>query len=182
MFCVFPPRRPLPHLGERGCKAREVVAAGGLAGHVPGTRGKVDDMHPTTVGPARSLEPPLATRNVGQCHRHLAPLLSSTGWSTPLTTSHGHCLSLCAYVSLYVRTDVCTSRVRYILAIIPTEIQYHRQPQKEKPGRPGRAVAFLPDGGMRAGVLAEGSPTTPKACAGSQSQPTHLSTLPSYIP
>lgn len=61
------------------------------------------------------------------------------------------------------------SRVRYL--IIPTEIQYRRQPQKQKPGRPGRAVAFS-QMGMRAGVLAEGSPTTPKACAGSQ--PTHL--------
>lgn len=52
------------------------------------------------------------------------------------------------------------SRVRYL--IIPTEIQYHRQPQNEKPGRPGRAVA-VSQMGMRAGVLAEGSPTTPKA-------------------
>lgn len=100
VFGVFPPRRPLPHLGERGARCKRLSRLG-LAGHVPGTGGKVDSIHPTTVGPARSLEPPLATRNVGQCHRHRAPLLSSTGWSTPLTTSRGRGLYV-RYVSLYV--------------------------------------------------------------------------------
>lgn len=108
----------------------------GLACHVSGTRGKVHDMHPTTVGPARSLEPPLATRNVGQCHRHLLVSFHQLGDPLRSLPTCNACMYGCIHIRMYSRVHM----VRYIATI--AEIQYPRQPQKnEKPDRPGRAVA-----------------------------------------
>lgn len=60
VLCAFPPQRPCPISVSKVRRARERSRLG-LAGHVAGTTGKVYDTHPTTVGPARSLEPPLAS-------------------------------------------------------------------------------------------------------------------------
>lgn len=75
VFCVFPPRRPLPHLGERGRGARCArLSRLGLAGHVPATRGKVYDIphHRWTGSFAR------ASTSYSQCRA-----VSSTSCSSP---------------------------------------------------------------------------------------------------
>lgn len=84
VFCVFPPRPPLPHLGERGCKVREACRGWGLGGHVSGTRDKSTrhaPHHRWTGSFAR------ASTSYSQCRAVSSTstrLPSSTGRPTPL--------------------------------------------------------------------------------------------------
>lgn len=146
-FACFHRDRLCPISVSEVARCERLVAAGGWAGMYPVQEAKVHDMHPTTVGPARSLEPPLATRNVGQCHRRLLVSLHQLGGPlhSPLIPPAIACMG-----RMYLRGEVqrCMVQSHHLGNTVPSSAT-KRETRSTRTRR-----GFLPDGqaGWRAGV------------------------------
>lgn len=155
VFCVFPPRPPLPHLGERGARCERLVAAGVER---PCSRYKGQSIrhaphHRWTGSFAR------ASTSYSQCRA-----VSST--STPLPSSTVRPTPFPCHLQLLVWAGVSRWACAAVDGTKPPSRKYSTLVSHKKRNQIDQDAPWLsPMARWARGreLLAEGSPTTPKA-------------------